>query len=80
LLLDEPTRGVDVGAKSAIHELLRGMALEGKSILVASSEIEELMTLCDRIIVLSNKKYVTSYNRDQWTHSAILESAFSEYQ
>jgi len=80
LLLDEPTRGVDVGAKSAIHELLRGMALEGKSILVASSEIEELMTLCDRIIVLSNKKYVTSYNRDQWTYSAILESAFSEYQ
>lgn len=79
LLLDEPTRGVDVGAKGAIHQLLKEMAVAGKSVLVASSEIEELMALCDRIIVLSNRKYVTSFSQDEWTYNAILESAFSEY-
>lgn len=80
LLMDEPTRGVDVGAKASIHKLLKNMAASGKSVLVASSEIEELMELCDRIIVLSNRKYVASFKRDEWTYNGILESAFSEYQ
>jgi len=52
LLLDEPTRGVDVGAKGEIYLRLRALANQGLGVLVASSELPELVGLCDRIIVL----------------------------
>jgi ribose transport system ATP-binding protein len=52
LLLDEPTRGVDVGAKGEIYARLRELALQGLGVLVASSEMPELLGLCDRIVVL----------------------------
>ena len=52
LLLDEPTRGIDVGAKAEIYRLLRGLAAEGVSILFASSEMEELAALADRVVVM----------------------------
>ena len=52
LVLDEPTQGVDVGAKDAIHQIVRDAANKGTAVLVASTESEELVTLCDRIIVL----------------------------
>ena len=52
LLVDEPTRGVDVGAKSEIHALLRELAQQGKALVVASSELPELLALCNRILVL----------------------------
>jgi len=52
LLVDEPTRGVDVGAKAEIHALLRELAQQGKAIVVASSELPELLALCNRILVL----------------------------
>ena len=52
LLLDEPTRGVDVEAKSQIYAIIRKLAAEGKSIIFVSSEIEELPKVCDRVLVL----------------------------
>lgn len=52
LILDEPTRGVDVGAKAEIHELVRKLAAEGKAVLVISSELPELLIMCTRIIVV----------------------------
>ena len=52
LLLDEPTRGVDVGAKQEIYSLIRQASQEGKSVLMVSSELGELIGLCDRILVL----------------------------
>lgn len=52
LILDEPTRGVDVGSKAQVHELIRRLASEGMATLVISSEIEELRVLCDRILVM----------------------------
>ena len=52
LLIDEPTRGVDVGAKAEIHALLRGIAAEGKGVLMVSSELPEIMAACDRVIVM----------------------------
>jgi ribose transport system ATP-binding protein len=54
LILDEPTQGVDVGAKSLIYELLADAAAEGLAVVVCSSETEELAAVCDRVIVLSN--------------------------
>ncbi len=53
LLVDEPTRGIDVGAKQAIHALLRDLAAGGTALVIVSSELEELMALCDRIVVLA---------------------------
>ena len=61
LLLDEPTRGVDVGAKGEIYARLRRLASDGLGILVASSEMPELIGLCDRIIVLRNGRSVAEF-------------------
>jgi len=61
LLLDEPTRGVDVGAKSEIYVRVRELAAQGVGILVASSEMPELIGLCDRIFVLRNGRTVAEF-------------------
>jgi ribose transport system ATP-binding protein len=52
LMLDEPTRGIDVGAKSEIYDIIRKMSLEGKSIMIFSSELPEILSVCDRIYLL----------------------------
>jgi ribose transport system ATP-binding protein len=54
LLVDEPTQGVDVGAKAEIHELLRRLARQGVAVLMVSSELPELLGMCDRIVVMAN--------------------------
>ena len=53
LLLDEPTRGIDVGAKYEIYQLMIDLAKQGESIIMVSSELPELLGICDRIIVMS---------------------------
>ena len=52
LLLDEPTRGVDVGAKDEIHTIIRGLSSQGVSTVVFSSDLPEILNLCDRIMLL----------------------------
>jgi len=79
-LLDEPTRGVDVGSKLAIHDQLRQLRDQGAAMLIVSSELEELTALCDRILVLSNKKAVATYDRGQWSKEVLLAAAFSEHK
>jgi methyl-galactoside transport system ATP-binding protein len=54
LLLDEPTRGIDVGAKYEIYQLIINLANEGKGVMMVSSEMPELLGICDRIMVMSN--------------------------
>lgn len=78
-LLDEPTRGVDVTSKLAIHEQLRKLRDDGAALLIVSSELEELMTLSDRILVLSDGKQVAEFQRGQWSKEMLLEAAFSGY-
>jgi ribose transport system ATP-binding protein len=75
LLCDEPTRGVDVTARSEIHALLRALARSGKAVLVVSSEIEELQALCDRIVVLSAGAVAATFERGGFDRDAILEAA-----
>ena len=58
ILADEPTRGVDVGAKSEIFALLNQLRREGKSIIVISSELKEIIRECDRVLVLHNQRIV----------------------
>ncbi len=61
LLLDEPTRGVDVGAKGEIYARIRGLAKRGLGVLIASSEMPELLGLCDRIVVLRGGRSVAEF-------------------
>lgn len=75
LLLDEPTRGVDIGAKQEIYQLIHGLAAEGKSILMISSEMPELIGLCHRILVMRNGRIVGSLPGDKATESDIMHLA-----
>jgi ribose transport system ATP-binding protein len=58
ILMDEPTRGVDVGAKSEVHNIIRELSREGKSIIIFTSELQEIVDLCDRIILLYEGRMV----------------------
>lgn len=78
LLFDEPTRGIDIGAKSEIYSLMTNLAKEGKGILVASSELNELLALCDRIIVLSNGEVAGEFARADFNADAIMKAALSK--
>ena len=79
LLLDEPTRGVDVGAKSDIHAEIRKLAAAGCAVVVVSSEMEELAALADRIVVLSARKIVAEFTERPWDEGKILAAAFSAH-
>jgi ribose transport system ATP-binding protein len=76
LLLGEPTRGVDVPTKEAIYALLRALAGEGKAIGVVSGELSELMSLCDRIAVMSVGRIVEEFLPAEWTAQNLTEPQF----
>jgi ABC-type sugar transport system ATPase subunit len=77
LLLDEPTRGIDVGAKAEIYALIRRIALEGTAVLMASSEMPEILGLCDRVLVLSEGRLTADLSRAEATQERILTAATS---
>ena len=64
LILDEPTRGVDIGARIEIHRLIRGLAEKGMAVLVISSEPEELPDICDRVLVMAEGRIVRELSGD----------------
>lgn len=77
LLADEPTRGVDIGAKMAVMRKIREMAASGMAVITASSELEDLEILCDRVIVLAGGEVVGHIDRaEEISVSAILQMAF----
>jgi ribose transport system ATP-binding protein len=75
LLLEEPTRGVDVGAKHEIYRLLRGLAAEGLAILLISTEMPELLGLCDRVIVLHRGEVTGAFGAGEATPEKVLAAA-----
>ena len=77
LLFDEPTRGIDVAAKETVYRLLEELASAGKALVVASSEVEELLALCDRIAVLSAGRLAAVFERGDWSQERIMAAAFS---
>ncbi len=72
LIVDEPTRGVDVGAKAAIHEILDNLAAQGTAILLISSELPEVIGLSTRVLVLRDGRLVGQLTRDQATQDSVL--------
>ena len=78
LLLDEPTRGVDVGARAEIYAELDRMAGEGRALLMVSSDLRELMAMADRIGVMSAGRLVAVFERGQWSEQSLLAAAFSD--
>ena len=75
VLLDEPTRGVDVGAREEIHKRIRDLSFSGKSVLFASSEMEEVLSLSHRIIVLSEGKMMGTLVSAETTEEEIMALA-----
>ena len=77
LLADEPTRGVDVGAKRAIYELIQTLAADGLAVLLISSELEEVLGLAHRIIVIRSGRLVAEFDGRTATENEVLHAAFA---
>ena len=77
-LLDEPTRGIDIGAKEAIFDLIRALAAKGASVIIISSVIEELIRASDRIVCLHLGRVIQDYERDEFDLNRIMLSAMGK--
>ena len=75
LMLDEPTRGIDVGAKYEIYQLIQDIAKQGKSIIMVSSEMPELLGVCNRILIMSNGRLSGEVDADETTQEEIMTYA-----
>lgn len=72
LILDEPTRGIDVGAKFEIYTIIHRLAAEGKGVLVISSELPEVLGLCDRIYVMNAGRITGEVSREQASQETLM--------
>jgi len=76
LILDEPTRGIDVGAKAEIYKLIGQLVEQGKAVVVVSSELPELMGICDRIMVIREGRIAGEFRRGEFSSEKIMSCAF----
>jgi len=75
LVLSEPTRGIDVGAKTEIYRLINNMAQQGLSLLVISTEMQEVIGICDRIVVMFDGQIINEFSREEATEENLLAAA-----
>ena len=75
LIFDEPTRGIDVGAKQEIYKLMNSLVENGKSILMISSEMEEMLGMSDRIVVLHEGRVSGELSKNEFSQESVLELA-----
>jgi len=80
LILDEPTRGIDVGAKSEIFEIVNRLAKQGYGIIFISSELKEILAISDRIIVMSKGKITGEFDRADATEEKLVEASFGGHE
>ena len=71
--MDEPTRGIDVGAKQEIYQIMLDLVKEGKSILMVSSDMPEVVSMSDRVLVMKEGEVVGELNRDEISEENILQ-------
>jgi len=75
LIMDEPTRGIDVGAKAEIYELMNALAAQGMAIIMISSELPEVINISDRVIVMRESRISGMLERSQLSQEAIMQYA-----
>lgn len=75
LLMDEPSRGIDIGAKAEVFRVMRKLASEGLGIIFVTSDLDEVMSLSDRILVMSNGRVTGEFNRETATNTALVEAS-----
>ena len=80
LLLDEPTRGIDVGAKAEIFEIMNRLADKGLAVLFVSSELPEMLTIPDRVLVLSRGRVTGEFTHEGATEEALVLAAGARQQ
>ena len=76
-MLDEPTRGIDVGAKYEIYTIMNQLVAEGKSVLMISSEMPEILGMCDRVYVMYDGRIVAEFTKEQATQESIMSAILS---
>ena len=75
IVLDEPTKGIDVGSKAAVHDFIGELAGDGLAVILITSELPEVMGLADRVIVMKEGRIVDEFKRGQWSAEAIVSAA-----
>jgi erythritol transport system ATP-binding protein len=75
LLMDEPSRGIDIGAKAEVFRVMRQLAAEGLGIIFVTSDLDEVMSLSDRILVMSNGRITGEFTRDEATNAKLIEAS-----
>jgi ribose transport system ATP-binding protein len=75
LLLDEPTRGIDIGSKAQVYETIAACAAQNKAVLMVSSYLPELFGMCDRLAVMSRGYLSEVRSVDEWTPESVLQAA-----
>ena len=78
IIMDEPTRGIDVGAKKEIYDIINDLAYQGKGVIVVSSESEEVMGISDRIVVMCEGKITGILNKDEFSQEKITALSINE--
>jgi rhamnose transport system ATP-binding protein len=78
LIVDEPTRGIDIGTKTEVHRLIAALAADGVAVLVISSELPEVLTLADRVLVMREGRLAASMPRAQATEEAIVAAGTAQ--
>ena len=75
IILDEPTKGIDIGSKAPVHEFMAELAAQGLAIIMVSSEIPEILGMSDRVIVMREGRIVAEFDRDQVTPELLVRHA-----
>jgi rhamnose transport system ATP-binding protein len=75
IILDEPTKGIDIGSKAAVHAFMRELAAEGLAVIMVSSEIPEVLGMSDRVFVMRAGRKVAEYDRDSATPELLVRAA-----
>ena len=75
IILDEPTKGIDVGSKAAVHDFIGELAEEGLAVILISSELPEIMGLADRVVVMQEGRIANIFTRGTWSAEAIVSAA-----
>ena len=75
IILDEPTKGIDIGSKAAVHDFIGELAADGLAVVLISSELPEVMGLADRVLVMKEGRIVDEFKRGAWSAEGIVGAA-----